>query len=81
MWTFSMRARGRRSAYGAAAANTVSAAVDIDRQCQGAGTPPDAQVKRAAAREQAAVERSPGCGGYGGGAEELAHCLCATMST
>ena len=58
-----MRARGRRSVYGAAAGeHGLRRCGDIDRQrAQGAGTPPDAQVKRAAAREQAAVERSPGC--------------------
>jgi hypothetical protein len=58
---------------------------DIDRQrAQGAGTPPTPRSSVTQPVTQAAVERSPGCqgcGGYGGGAEELAHCLCATMST
>jgi hypothetical protein len=51
---------------------------DIGQRAQGAGTPPDAQFKRDAARDQAAVERSPGCqgcGGYGGGAEEACSLL------
>jgi hypothetical protein len=79
MWIFSMRARVRRSTYGGRREYGLRRCGDIDRQpAQGAGTPPDAQVKRDAARDQAAVERSPGCqgcGGYGGGAEEACSLL------